>query len=311
MSKYCGKYHPVIKKPGKGASHTWKQLCKIKDKGKKIDRDIKLREVFINGEWHEENTGLIWPDAVKIALLNVNLELYPGKPDIPIWSPDSRGEFTISSAWGIFRQRRGISTTDSKIWHRAVPFKMAFPTWRAIYGRLPTDERVARMGFALEYSVVTTATFMVEDQSVKHNCFFYYQVKQKFGQLQMEMTWERLQSIFDQPINHRMYKMVRWSKPPPTYFKINSDGSCVEGNCGVGGIIRDCNRVFIMEYSIYLGPGTSNWAKGQAMLFGLQQCLVRGFDKIEVEADSKVLVSAVNEESENTSNYRQNQENRA
>lgn len=108
-----------------------------------------MREVFINGEWHEENTRLIWPDAVKIALLNVNLELYPGKPDISIWSPDSRGEFTISSAWGIFRQRRGISTTDSKIWHRAVPFKMAFPTWRAIYGRLPTDERVARMGFAL------------------------------------------------------------------------------------------------------------------------------------------------------------------
>lgn len=32
MSKYCEKYHPVIKKPGKGASHTWKQLCKIKDK---------------------------------------------------------------------------------------------------------------------------------------------------------------------------------------------------------------------------------------------------------------------------------------
>ncbi|XP_075091898.1 uncharacterized protein LOC142172040 [Nicotiana tabacum] len=263
-------------------------------------KDIKLRDVFVNGEWNENNTGLTWPEFLKNIVQNMDLALCPDKLDKPIWVPDRRGTFTTSSAWNIFRQRRGPSTTDTRIWHKSVPFKMAFLTWRAIHDRLSTGER--------GYSLVTTTSLLVEPQSFEYSSFFYSQViaannfvkiveVKKFGQLQMETTWEKLQRIVNQPITHRIYKVVKWSRPPPFYYKFNSDGSCVEGACGASRVIRECNGTLVMVYSVYLGQGTSNWAEGHAMLLGLQHYISRGLDKIIVEADSKVLVSAINEES--------------
>lgn len=95
--------------------------------------------------------------------------------------------------------------------------------------------------------------------------------KQKFRRLEKSLNWERLQDILDMPINHRSYKLVKWVKSPPQYWKLDSDGSCVEGSCGAGGIIRDSEGKLILAYSVYLGRGTSNWAEGQAMLICLQK----------------------------------------
>nr|XP_009782057.1 PREDICTED: uncharacterized protein LOC104230856 [Nicotiana sylvestris] len=60
-----------------------------------------------------------------------------------------------------------------------------------------------------------------------------------------------------------------------------------DGVCGAGGIIRDHIGKLILAFSIFLSPGTSNWAEGKAMLYGLQQCM-----SIE-EANSKRLSSCV------------------
>nr|XP_009784649.1 PREDICTED: uncharacterized protein LOC104233038 [Nicotiana sylvestris] len=193
-------------------------------------------------------------------------------PDKPIWVPDSRGTFTTSSAWNIFRQRRGPSTTDIRIWNKSVPFKMAFLTWRAIHDKRSTNEReLLQKQYGLIF--VLTTTLPVEPQSYEYSSFFYIQgittnnyvriveVK-KFGQLQMETTWEKLQRIVDQPITQRMYKVVKWARPPPFYYKLNSDGNCVEGACGV---IRDCNGTLVMAYSVHLGQGMSNWAEVSAV----------------------------------------------
>nr|XP_016433017.1 PREDICTED: uncharacterized protein LOC107759564 [Nicotiana tabacum] len=239
---------------------------------------------------------------------------------------------------------------DIRIWHKSVPFKMAFLTWRAIHDRLSTGERVSRMGISLvercyccrsptpettEYlfclgtfaktiwsnfcapfgiscrdthllqllhswwnlrvlNIVASFIAKILPQIImwelwRSRCASKYGselpsiprsmaiisfnlsclVQQKFGQLQMETIWEKLQRIVDQPITHRMYKVVKWSRPPPFYYKLNSDGSCVEGACGAGGVIRDCNGTLVMAYSVYFGQGTSNWAEGHTMLLGL------------------------------------------
>lgn len=100
-------------------------------------------------------------------------------------------------------------------------------------------------------------------------------VKQRFGQVQMESTWKKLQDIIDQPINFRIVKIVRWSKPLMIFYKLYSDRSCMEGSCGAGGVIRDHCVNFIVAYSFYMGKGTSNWAEGQAMLIRLQLCTAK------------------------------------
>lgn len=135
LAKYCRRHHLVIKKAGKGASHSWKQLCKIKDKVEEhlvwlvgkgeisfwydnwtvegplcshinegvIPKDIKLKEVLINGGWHKGTTGILWPNSLRNSLQNIVVELDTEKPDRPIWTPDSRGQFSVSSVWKIFR----------------------------------------------------------------------------------------------------------------------------------------------------------------------------------------------------------------
>lgn len=114
-------------------------------------------------------------------------------------------------------------------------------------------------------------------------------LNQKFGQLKLTNGWEQVQQIIDEPI-------VKWIKPPPLFCKVNSHENCIEGNCGASRVIRDCNGILIMAYSVFLGPCTSNWAKSRAMLIGLQQCVEKGYCKIITEADSKFLTACLNGE---------------
>lgn len=99
---------------------------------------------------------------------------------------------------------------------------------------------------------------------------FFDLVGQKFGKLQVQRTWEQLQLLEDLQMIYKSCKLVKWLKPPPLLHKLNTDGSCQKGNFGDGGIIRDSKGKLITAFSIYLGPGTSNWEESQAMLFGLQ-----------------------------------------
>lgn len=116
---------------------------------------------------------------------------------------------------------------------------------------------------------------------------------QNFHRLKLQATWGHLQQLVDQPMTCKTVKVVRWEKPPEHYYKLNTDGSCQEGQCGAGGIIRDYTGEPIMAYSIFLGEGTSNWAESQAMLYGLQKCEVTGLHNIIVEADSKLLTTSI------------------
>lgn len=75
------------------------------------------------------------------------------------------------------------------------------------------------------------------------------------------------------------------------FHKLNSDGSCIDGSCKAGGVIRDCNGKFIMLYSIFLGQGTSKQVEGQALLFGVQNCYVRRLNNLVVEVKSTSVCS--------------------
>lgn len=72
----------------------------------------------------------------------------------------------------------------------------------------------------------------------------------------METNRDMLQGILNQLANHRVYNLIKWVKPPAPFYKLNIDGSYIEGVCGDGGILRDRDGKFLLAYSIYLGTGT-------------------------------------------------------
>lgn len=87
--------------------------------------------------------------------------------------------------------------------------------------------------------------------------------------------------------------MVTWIKPPLLSIKLNSDGSCINGNCGGGGVIRTCAGDLIMAYSIPMGRCTSNSVEAGALLFGLKWCIDNGFNMIICEIDSLIVYKSV------------------
>ncbi|WMV07272.1 hypothetical protein MTR67_000657, partial [Solanum verrucosum] len=88
---------------------------------------------------------------------------------------------------------------------------------------------------------------------------------------------------------------VKWLKPSNNFVKINSDGSCKDGCCGGGGMIRDHRGHLIFAYSLNLGHGTNNWAEAKALLYGVEWCVRNEYDYILAESGSKVLVDCVND----------------
>lgn len=79
------------------------------------------------------------------------------------------------------------------------------------------------------------------------------------------------------------------AKSPLLFVKMNNDGSCVNGMCGGGGVVRDNHGKVLMAYSMPLGHGTSNWAEAVAFLFGLKWCIEQGHVLIIGKTDSLLL----------------------
>ncbi|KAK6780194.1 hypothetical protein RDI58_022378 [Solanum bulbocastanum] len=81
--------------------------------------------------------------------------------------------------------------------------------------------------------------------------------------------------------------MVKWICPPAPLLKLNTDGSCIEGNYGGGGrVLRDSTGNVLMALSLPLGTTTSNQAEVSALLFGLKWCIENVMNQIVAETDS-------------------------
>ncbi|KAH0633460.1 hypothetical protein KY284_036246 [Solanum tuberosum] len=97
-------------------------------------------------------------------------------------------------------------------------------------------------------------------------------------------------------VKQRVSRAIKWNKPPPHIVKLNSDGSCLRGICGGGGVVRDNEGRIICAYSIPLGPGTSNMAEAASILFGIKWCVNNGHSVIIGETDSLLITKCVRRE---------------
>ncbi|XP_040987723.1 uncharacterized protein LOC121235443 [Juglans microcarpa x Juglans regia] len=90
----------------------------------------------------------------------------------------------------------------------------------------------------------------------------------------------------------RKCMLVKWSKPPSGWIKLNCNGSCPNnpGSSEGGGILRDMDGNFKVAFSAHFGLGTNNKAELRAILEGIRLCKSLYFSKIIIESDSKLIV---------------------
>lgn len=83
-------------------------------------------------------------------------------------------------------------------------------------------------------------------------------------------SWDSLCQASVARISVHTMKVIKWIKPPHWQVKKNSDGGCVQGQCGGGGIIGDSQSKMIFVYAIKIGPDTSNLVEAATLLYGLK-----------------------------------------
>ncbi|XP_049378041.1 uncharacterized protein LOC125842768 [Solanum stenotomum] len=107
---------------------------------------ITVADFWLEGRW---NLNMLLQQAPNSQLANIlatELHIQQGIPDQAVWKPNSDGTFSCSSAWNVIREKRNKTKFNSFIWHKSIPFKSSFILWRALRGKLPTNEKLTSFG---------------------------------------------------------------------------------------------------------------------------------------------------------------------
>ena len=85
--------------------------------------------------------------------------------------------------------------------------------------------------------------------------------------------------------------LVKWNKPPPSWYKLNIDGASLgnPGRAGGGGLIRDNLRNWFKGFSRSIGRATSMVGEFWALRDGLILASQLDIQYLEIELDAKVV----------------------
>ncbi|XP_060182379.1 uncharacterized protein LOC132612052 [Lycium barbarum] len=118
----------------------------------------------------------------------------------------------------------------------------------------------------------------------------------QFTSLNLEGPWHNYCHIIENLKPKINIKCIKWIKPDSPLLKLNTDG-CSKGNpgsSGGGGILRDEIGHFLMAFSAYYGQCNNNIAETKTILMGLKWCIDRGYQNINIESDSKLIIGMIN-----------------
>ncbi|XP_049399717.1 uncharacterized protein LOC125863742 [Solanum stenotomum] len=177
-AKYCQRSNPISKKWDTGESQAWRLMMKNKHV---VESHIqwKIRngscsfwwdnwlgvgplaqyttasnrfnnepvsDFIEEGQWNMNKVIQSAPPGQVHNILSTQLQLQNGQPDLAVWNPNTSGQFTVSFAWNCIREKREKTKFNTCTWQKNIPFKCSFLLWRAIRGKLPTNEKLASFG---------------------------------------------------------------------------------------------------------------------------------------------------------------------
>lgn len=94
------------------------------------------------------------------------------------------------------------------------------------------------------------------------------------------------------------YLWVKWVKPPQGQVKLNTDGSCLLQEGGLGYVLRDHDGSCKLAGQEYVANKTPAQCEALAMQAGLQATIMGGFSTIQVETDSLLLHDILTKDSD-------------
>ncbi|CAL1377203.1 unnamed protein product [Linum trigynum] len=88
---------------------------------------------------------------------------------------------------------------------------------------------------------------------------------------------------------------IKWEHPSQGWVALNSDGSVVNGQAAVGGVLRDENGRLIRAFSMKLGEVSITRSELEGIVKGLQVAWNEGLRCIIVQTDSQTAIKLIKE----------------
>ncbi|XP_042016203.1 uncharacterized protein LOC121764212 [Salvia splendens] len=118
-----------------------RELC-LDTRGRSTSR---AADFWSEGHWDHAKIWLAQhqlglPTQVAEEILSV--PILTGSADIPRWTLDRKGEFTVTSAWEAFRAHRMAIPALGDLWNEGLTGSMSIFMWRLMSNRIPVDAKL-------------------------------------------------------------------------------------------------------------------------------------------------------------------------
>ncbi|XP_070026560.1 uncharacterized protein [Nicotiana sylvestris] len=116
-----------------------------------IDEDIhNVNDLVENGMWNVDRIFESLPeDLANHIVQNIRPPTDSSQLDTPFWMLETKGHFTVKSAWDYLRRRVNPKLAYKMIWVKGLPFKISFFLWKVWKAKLSLDDILRKIGYSI------------------------------------------------------------------------------------------------------------------------------------------------------------------
>ncbi|XP_075111512.1 uncharacterized protein LOC142181833 [Nicotiana tabacum] len=225
--------------------------------------------------------------------------------DTPFWMLETRGHFTVKSAWDYLRRRANPKLAYKMIWVKGLPFKISFFLWKVWKAKLPLDDFLHKLGYFMPSKCWCCAD--PKEESLLHLFFrsnaatsvIHYASSgpTKKARTTRASQVARLTDNDGAVHTSTEYDKVLWEFPSRGWIKVNTDVAC-RGNPGrssIGFCIRDKVGDLIYAEGREIFEGTNNVSEAVAIAEALKMCKSINYFQIWLQTYSMLLKNIIRE----------------
>ncbi|XP_070009928.1 uncharacterized protein [Nicotiana sylvestris] len=233
-----------------------------------IDEDIhNVNDLAENGMWNVDKIFESLPeDLANHIVQNIRPPTESSQLDTPFWMLETRGHFTVKSAWDYLRRRANPKLAYKMIWVKGLPFKIYFFLWKVWKAKLPLDEFLRK----IVYFMPSKCWCCVDpkEESLVHMFFKSNAARKEKKQFE----------IWKSSVSEQSYL------PGVIYFAIAGQTEKARTTC-------DLINVEGREIS----EGTNNESEAVAIVEALNMCKNLNYCRIWLQTDSMLLKNIIEE----------------
>ncbi|XP_075080475.1 uncharacterized protein LOC107786790 [Nicotiana tabacum] len=307
--KYCKKMNSVVV-PWKGDFAIDDNIHNVSDVGE-------------DGRWNVERLLEVLPEEFATHIIErVKPPVISNDLDVPFWMLETKGNFTVKSAWDYLRRREDPRRAYCLI---CVKANAARTVWNFFLNRA----RIATEGLSLHQAITKCWTTPVlprikpilqalpsficwelwkRRNSLKHGevvsvSRVIYQVSNKLQSLiklrkpglHVPHKWQDMLLVLENYTPKLKFEKVLWEFPLEGWIKANTDGAS-RGNPGrssIGVCLRDEYGDVQYVAGREINEGSNNEAEAEAMVEALRICRSLNYSNIWLQTDSLLLKNII------------------